>query len=330
MITNNNFVKLKNKFNIGLLIGFALLVIGFILIFLGGNKQVKNEENAVYFNDIILNDSEDNVGQFSYLDVSNNTYRFAQYGDDDDYCYFVYDNNYYYIVRMSEKKYKELFKEGLESVRLEGTVYKTTDEIKDLAIDEFNSIFEEDIVNLGNFESYFGDVYLNLNNTTASDASIYMIFGFLVLFTGIPVIIIFIIKKIGFNKVMKRLTEMDKTYINSELESSDMLYFSNLKLFLTNNYIINFKGKFFILKYSDIIWMYPHDYYYNGFKSYQEMRFMTKDGKNFSMARATTKNQILNYNSVWNYITNKNTTILLGFTSENKVRAKEIVKNNKI
>lgn len=330
MITNQNFVKLQNKLKIGVVIGAVLVVIGCVLVFLGSNTQGNNKKNAVYFNDILESSDKNKSGKYSYLEVYNDVYRFAQYGDNNDYCYFVYDDNYYYIVRMSEKDYEKYFKEDLDKVRIEGTVYETTDEIRNLAIDSFNESYGEDIVNLINFEDYFGSIYLNLNNKTGSNVFVYYLFGFMILIGGLVYLVLAIVKVLTFNKVMKGLTEMEKSYIDSELNSSNAYYYDNLKVILTPNYIVNFKGKFFILRYGDLIWMYPHDYYYNGFKCYQEIRFTTRNGKKYSMARSTGKKQILNYNSVWSYIINRNPNILLGFTAENQTRVNEFIKNNKM
>ena len=154
MITNNLFVKYQKGIKRGIIIGIVVLLVGIGVILVGGMRQVENEENALYFNDILEGDGE-KVGKFSYLNVTGDAYMFAQYGDNDDYCYFVYDDQYYYIIRMSEKEYNKLFNNGDSVVRVEGTVSKIDEDIRKLAIDGFNEYYEEDIyVGYRYYDSY--------------------------------------------------------------------------------------------------------------------------------------------------------------------------------
>lgn len=329
MITNQMFVKFKKKLSVNIFISLIVLFLGIGLFCFGFYKQVINEEEAVYFNDILEGDGK-KVGKFSYLDVVSDAYMFAQYDNKDDYCYFVYDENYYYIIRMSEKKYKELFENGGSTIRVEGTVSPITDEIKELAIDGFNELAEDNVVNKLNFEDYFGDVYLNLNSTFSSDANLFIFSGFITFAIGLTTLIINIYRKCKFKKNYNKLSDMEKSYIDSELNSSNCLFYKKQKLFLTDNYIVNFSVDFFVCRYSDIIWMYTHEQYYNGIKINEYINIMLKNGKKYRFCTGKSKKHSEVLNSVWSYIINKNNYILLGFDESNKLKANEYVRNNQI
>lgn len=329
MITNNLFIKYQKGIKRGIIIGIVMLLLGIGVILVGGMRQVENEENALYFNDILEGDGE-KVGKFSYLNVTGDAYMFAQYGDNDDYCYFVYDDQYYYIIRMSEKEYNKLFNKGDSVVRVEGTVSKIDEDIRRLAIDGFNEYYEEDVVNLVNFEDYFGDVYLNLNISTSSDASIIILIGFVIFFIGLCIFIINLIRNVRIKKSLNKLTDMEKSYIDSELNSSSCLVHKKYKLFLANSYIVNFAASFFIVKYSDIIWMYTHEQFYNGIKTNKHIKVMLKNGKTYILCSGNSKKHDEVLESVWSIIVNKNPYMLLGFTSENQAKAKQYVNNNKM
>ena len=56
------------------------------------------------------------------------------------------------------------------------------------------------------------------------------------------------------------------------------------KLYLTPHYIINFSGKFSIIKYSDILWVYCYEHRTNGIKDTQSIIVKDKFGKNYVVA----------------------------------------------
>ena len=72
-----------------------------------------------------------------------------------------------------------------------------------------------------------------------------------------------------------------ETYLNIKKES---FYYDKSKLCLTPHYIINFSGKFSIIKYSDILWVYPYVHITNGIKDTQSIIVKDKFGKNYVVA----------------------------------------------
>lgn len=72
-----------------------------------------------------------------------------------------------------------------------------------------------------------------------------------------------------------------ETYLNIKKES---FYYDKSKLYLIPHYIINFSGKFSIIKYSDILWVYPYVHRTNGIKDTQSIIVKDKFGKNYVVA----------------------------------------------
>ena len=119
-----------------------------------------------------------------------------------------------------------------------------------------------------------------------------------------------------------------ETYLNIKKES---FYYDKSKLYLTPHYIINFSGKFSIIKYSDILWVYPYVHRTNGIKDTQSIIVKDKFGKNYVVANLSiiTKAKKEEFNEIMNTIISKNDKMLVGYNSDNAKKYKDIIKLNK-
>ena len=151
-IKNNKVLMVIFTIIIGLAVGL------FIIAVLGSKKDV----TYTYMNDLILKD-EDNVLKNSNLEVHSSPLVFAEYDNDPNKFYIVQDENYLYIVYLTEEIYDEIMDKDLEKEPfiIEGYTEIISDDIKTLAIDSYNELMEEEIITEDNFKSYFGSIYLN-------------------------------------------------------------------------------------------------------------------------------------------------------------------------
>ena len=128
------------------------------------------------------------------------------------------------------------------------------------------------------------------------------------------------------------LMKMDEDLIeklDNEMNDTDAFYYKKTHLYLTKNYIINFQGRFKVIEYRDVIWMYAMNYRTNGIKTSQSINIMDVKGKVTSIAtiNIVTKEKKEIYDEIWNTIASKNTNILLGYTKENAETAKTMKEN---
>ena len=117
--------------------------------------------------------------------------------------------------------------------------------------------------------------------------------------------------------------------LDNEMNDADAFYYEKTHLYLTKNYIINFQGRFKVIEYRDVIWMYAMNYRTNGIKTSQSINIMDVKGKVTSIAtiNIVTKGKKEIYDEIWNTIASKNTNILLGYTKENAETAKTMKEN---
>ena len=149
-----------------LLIFILLALLGFVFLVLGVVSDI-NSKRLTYLNDL-AKISKNNTLKNAYLDVHTPPLVFAEYENDDSKFYIVKDKEYLYIVYMEDSIYDEVMNsKNLEDnpYRLEGHTNELSEDIKALAMEVYNDIFEENIINEDNFDSYFGNVYLDANSS---------------------------------------------------------------------------------------------------------------------------------------------------------------------
>ncbi len=90
------------------------------------------------------------------------------------------------------------------------------------------------------------------------------------------------------------------------------------KTYFTNNYVISNFYHNFAIKYSDIIWMYPVEKYYNGAYLGTDLVLRLKNKRKLG---------IIYSEEFCDIIIENNPNILFGSSNENKKRYNEIIKN---
>lgn len=332
MFTNELVKKEQKKRKKTLWIGLIFIGFAIIFIMIGGNMQTEAEKNKPSLNSVIISKDNDKSGKTAYMDVYYPPYKFAIRDDITDAYYIVSDKNYYYIVYMSEEDFNKLNKEDINEnpIRITGVTALTTTDIKKLAIDAYNEAMdgEDNKITIADFDNYFGSVYLNTTSEAVESGGGLTVLGVFSFFIGVIMIIVYFVKKIVFKKTMKKIGESQIMLIDNEMNGKEAFYYPKAHLCLTDNYIINFGLKFDVIKYDDIIWLYSSTFRYNGIKTNQNIVVLTKDNKTHTIANidVVTKKKKEAYDEIFNTIISKNKNIIVGYTKEAKLQAKEELK----
>lgn len=267
-------------------------------------------------NDIIINEKTEKDYKSAYINNVSNPVKFAIDKENNNAYYIVNDGKYLYVIYMNEEKYQSIIQNKSE-VKIEGITKYPTKDVKELAIEKFNDDKDEnDKISLVDYDNYFGDVYLDMEE---SESSIAIFQIFLIVITIIPGIIIFIInlvKIINFNKIKSKYSIKE---LDNEMNDKNSFYYDKANLYLTPNYIINFSGKLFIIKYTDIDWIYPNITKTNGIKTAKSIILITKGNKTYNisnLSNLTRKSKEI-YDEIWDTIVSKNSDMLVGYTEEN-------------
>lgn len=348
VIDTRNFTNVNIKKEQGKRIGRLIIALLLIAISLGCKyweiKTIeKANKNITDLNSIIVS-SDDKGNKKAYLDAQSIPYKFAVYDDTSksyysNSYYIVSDDKYLYIVYMSPSDFSKLNKEDIydNPIRIEGVTKFTTKDIKKLAISAYNRSVEndEDKITLADFDNYFGSVYLD-TIVDSPVANIQFCLFLLFMLVGVITLITQLVPLISFKSRISKLEGVSLDELDKEMNSKDAFYYEKAHLYLTDHYIINFGGMFRIIRYEDILWMYPFEQRTNGIKTSQSIKVLTNDGKTSTIATidVITKKKKEAYEEIWSSILEKNNTMLLGYTKENidemKQKVKEIKKSKKM
>lgn len=307
----------KNDYN---LIFFTILIgiaVGFFVIALLGSKR---EVKYTYLNDLIV--KENNNLENSYLEVHSAPYVFAEYDNDSSKFYIVQDADYLYIVYLDDEIYQEILDADLEKkpYRLEGYTENITDDVRNLAIDAYNELVSKDVVNIDNFDSYFGNIYLNTTDIYHSTDIFFMFAIAIGVFSLLSFIIVLKYRNDSI-KTLNQFNEKELMTIAKELEAKSTIKYE--KLYLTKTYIISLGSSIEIIKYKNIIWVYPQEYKFS-LKNKQSLILITKDG-NKHLINSLNLNNI---DEIINKITKKSSKVLVGYTEENAALALSLYEVN--
>ena len=148
-------------------------IIGFTIIFLGITSLIGSllfsqaragsikviEDEAWDLGDLIEYE-EDHAQQFATISAKGEPQVFAQKENAGNKAYyFVVDDNFNYIVYMTETTAKKLASDG--ELELRGVTKEFTNDIRAAAVNWMEKMNEENEINTTNFRLYFGATYLD-------------------------------------------------------------------------------------------------------------------------------------------------------------------------
>lgn len=284
-----------------------------------------NYESVTMNSAILSGNTEDT---YASINANVTPYVFAEYDDTTDKYYLVMDeNNLMYIVFLSVGDYYELDKDDIEQnpIMITGTTKKIPNDVKTLAIDAYNELTGEKILNTTNFEDYLGAIYLD---TTSQPTDIELQI-YLITITGVLTIVFLAIALVNKRKTNKRInsfTSNEWKLIEEELEKEETIHYKKLNLYLTENYIVSLANGIEIFSYNDILWMYPFVLKQYGITTSKSIIIRTKDKMKYKIATINnfSKKSKDDYSEIMNFIYNKNQKIAIGFSKENKQQMKDL------
>ncbi len=332
-ITNNLLKKEIKKYNIFLIITTILLITSLTFIGIYFLELNKDHKNSIYLNTIII-DMDNQTGLTANLKVAQIPYSFAKYSDDPNNAYYIItDNEFYYIAYMSNSDYKKLNHESIKNkpITIYGKTVYTKEEIRNLALETYNEgLNEEDKISKDDFNDYFGGVYIDITNN-ANTYNFFLTIGITFLICSFITFIIFIIFKIKSNKLLKSINDKDFNKITKELNEKEAIYYKKGHLILSKNYLITFIKSIKIINYKDIVWIYESAIRQVAFTIVRTISILTTEGKTINIAEITgmnKKNEQIISDIITN-VSNKNKNILTGYSTANKKKAKETIKELK-
>lgn len=337
--TNENVLKIDKKMTRQIIISFVVILLAYAFFYWGTVAEKKASEKAIDMDTIISDDNiKDKDYQKSYINVKPTPYKFAVYDDTTDSYYFVTDGTYLYIAYMSQADYKklsDLYDEGKPDfkTRIEGITKLTTKDVKQIAVDSYNDLFEDETkhITIADFENYFGSIYLDMTDEGTPAGTFQYVLFFVTLITGNVLAIMFIVRKISFRRGMKKLDDYEIGVLDKEINDPEAFYYAKANTYLTENYIVSFAMPFTVIKYSDILWMYRYELRRNGVKTNQSIRVLLNNGKtkNIVAMDVFSKKQRDVFDEIWNIIARKNDKMLIGYTKENIDKARKMKKEIK-
>ena len=329
-IKNNILKKEINKLNNYLYLLIIFIALGSLFIAIGIFENRQNNKNYLYLNDIIENkNNEENA--YAYLEVSQAPYSIAKYENDEDNAfYIVFDGRYFYIAYISNEVYEKLNVEGLEEnpLTIYGTTTTTPTELRKIALDAYNEgLEEEDQITMEDFNSYFGEVYLN-NVSLKKLNSTFFIISTIPFILSLIFLILFITKKVKTRKTLTKLTEEELEKLEKEIDDDRTKHYKKYHLILTQNYILSFNQGLVILKYNELIWIYEHRLKQYGITTAKNIYVMDNTGKRYNILTIDGINKLANQilKEVITEVSNKNEKILVGFNKKNEEEIKELLK----
>lgn len=166
-------------------------IFGIAFSFFGlGIFETYKINKSSYMNDLIVA-KEDNVKKYASINIYTIPYGFAEYEGSEGRFYIVKDADYLYIVYLNEKQFNQITKKlQKEPYKLKGYTNTIPKEIKELAIDSYNSLLDYNEVTEDNFDSFFGTIYLDATATNNLSILYYVLSGVFIVLGSITIIII--------------------------------------------------------------------------------------------------------------------------------------------
>lgn len=266
----------------------------------------------------------DGVSEDEYVEltITDKPYSFALY--DDDYghkYYFLYDDEYSYVGYLSTKEADRLSKVNFEKekITLKGITKKIPTDIKNIGIKAYKQWYGDDVFKDASFDDYFGKIYID-TVTPLRDASIQYVFLGISLVLAVIFVIIYFLYSKKTKKTINKFTQNELDDICKEVEAEGIKALEKEGMYFTEKYIVNTAGGLDIIKYSDIVWMYPYELKQHGITTAKSIVLYTNDRVKHMLSNfnAISKKSKKVFDEIFTLITEKNTKMLVGYTKENK------------
>lgn len=274
------------------------------------------------------------TGEYASMDIQMLTESFAT--NDVDECHFAMDKDNYICIVVLNKEDTDRLQQIKEytysedevapkAVTVKGVTQEITDDLKKIAIESYNEIIGDQLLNNDNFEEYIGNIYLD-TKVSPIDYSFEMGIGILS-GTFLFILLIYYLKAIVTTKsTLKKYTlNGSLEYIYSQLDQLDTQAYANGKIFLTREYIIDISNGLVILKYDDIKWIYPYNIKRYGITVGRYLEILNFEKKKFRILATEgiiRKNKLEEFETVYIEICKRAPNSMHGYTQENLQKSK--------
>ncbi len=317
----------------------SMLVIGIILfvVFMGlGLLIYSGEVNAEY--EVLTKNTSENV--YAKLNVSLLDSAFATEtldGKEKDY-YIAFDenDNPFIIVlnksgleslrKIQEYTLSEVKMEKPDPVMVYGNVSKSDTEVFKY-LQDFLKDDDGNTYSIEDLKKVVGDNYLDTTWDNVEQGIWALItFGIFSL-SGLILIIVYIVRnKKGKNILKEYGRELEK--IEEDVNSGKGIHNKKCGVYLTDRYLFSYANGVKLIEIKDIIWIYPFITKQNGITISKCIYIITNNGKSNVIAMVNTwgKKNKNAFEELYQDIINKVPNVLVGYSKENKEKAKEMYK----
>ncbi len=317
----------------------SMLVIGIILfvVFMGLGLLIYSDEvNAEY--EVLTKNTSENV--YAKLNVSLLDSAFATEtldGKEKDYYIAFDENDNPFIIVLNKSGLESLRKiqeytlsevkiEKPDPVMVYGNVSKSDTEVfkylQDFLKDEDGNTYTID-----ELKSVVGENYLDTTWDNVEQGIWALItFGIFSL-SGLILIIVYIVRnKKGKNILKEYGRELEK--IEEDVKRGKGIHNKKCKVYLTDRYLFSYAGVVKLIELNDIVWVYPFITKQSGIAISKCIYIITNNGKSNVIAMVNTwgKKNKNAFEELYQDIINKVPNVLVGYSKENKEKAKEMYK----
>ncbi len=255
----------------------------------------------------ILQGNSDKDSWDTFDGMSNNDYYkaeiyylvgpFAEYTEDGTvveqlYSAYTTDNNYI-LVKTGKTTDLPVFGEDvteenidlIQPVTAYGYGTELESEVAEFLVQFWNEVYEEEFFSMSNYIEYFGSCYLN----TIDQAEDKVVAGYIfaAIFGLLALIILLSNRKNNKNNadILKRLDEEGKLEdLKNEYSKETVQQYKKLNLEITENYVISYSPKLVIVKFADIINVYPSNMIDGVYQTYRYIALETKNNEKYYVA----------------------------------------------
>ncbi len=301
--------------------------------------KIKLSEFNSYFGGVYLDNTTPLASTHNYTTAEekanikiNKIYgRVESYSAGSKKLYAAANDDFYYIIALSDSEYENLSKKDLKKnpETIYGTTKKTNSSITNAAIKWYNKEFNKNITT-SEYNNYFAQIYLD----TTKDSIMMGVLAGIIFISSIctfTYLLLYFVRKLQTEKVLKNISDEELAKIEKDVDGKETFHYERAHLVLSKKYLISFVGKLLIVEYKDIVWIYEHRLKQHGITTTKSLMAMLKDGKTKALLQVDgiTKKSTSIINEVAETIASKNEKILIGYTKENREKSKEIVKESK-
>lgn len=237
-----------------------------------GGLALKSSADRKSGAEAVLFDEYGSPNVYSQLNAQGILYEFASDFKKTKHFYFVMGDDFApYIVQihgdlspeltaLQDYMYSEEVTETPDPVAIYGMSAYIQEDVRDFAIEAYNLMFDEEIVNEENFQDYFGEYYLDTTKAPTAPVPEAVSFLFLASLLLALAAVWFCIYKTGKTKAARKTLaawpEEKLLLVDSQLNQPSTASYEKEKLYLTRDYIVSDAEGLAILPYLSVTRIY--------------------------------------------------------------------------